>query len=253
MGVPWRHVERSLRASASECILAFIIPSWRDDSPDVDLNQSACVDVLRSLRMEAFGVAMRAGTSIELFCASESGCGFLVLAGLACSIPISVTDNYPTLLRLSQLGQNEFLHRFSLSSLSRVIEHGLEQALEAPRAAATVEVASPSPGDSLPCQLSTTQPDSIWRCALRVAIYRTDFVPPDDGVWCIRVNEIEIICQGDTQDHATAEFDFVSRPENTPTVEVSVVIRAPSLGDVHTLRVARVSKPALITMFIPNF
>ena len=81
-----------------------------------------------------------------------------------------------------------------------------------------------------------------------MTVRRTDFVPPDDGVWCVRVNEMELLCQGDTQDHATANFELVSDFDTAPVVQVSAVIRAPAQGNVSTLIVVRRSYFVPVTL-----
>ncbi|EGB04239.1 hypothetical protein AURANDRAFT_67384 [Aureococcus anophagefferens] len=213
---PWYRIGRSLNISAGGCILAFILPSWRDEAPDTLINRTGCVDVRRTLRMEAFPAALRAGISLEVPCAPQTGCAFLVLAGLASGIPLRVADDNPTLSELGQLSQASLSQLFSLESLSHVLKHGLGRALDSPRSAAMVEVVKPKPGDQIPCHVDTNRPGPVWSCALPVTVRRTDFVPPDDGVWCVTVNEMETLCQGDTKDHATANFELISDLGSAP-------------------------------------
>ena len=73
-------------------------------------------------------------------------------------------------------------------------------------------------------------------------------MPPDDGVWCVTVNEMEILCQGDTKDHATANFELISDLGSAPVLQVSAVIRAPTQGDASTLVVVRRSQSVAITL-----
>ena len=245
---PWYRIQRSLQNSAGGCILAFILPSWHGESSGTLVNRTGCVDVRRTLRMEAFPAALRAGVSLEVPCAPQTGCAFLVLAGLASGIPLRVTDDNPTLSKLSQLNQANLSQLFSLESLSHTLRHGIERALDAPRSAAMVQVVKPRPGDRLPCHVDTNRPAPVWSCSLPVTVRRTDFVPPDDGVWCVRVNEMELLCQGDTQDHATANFELVSDFDTAPVVQVSAVIRAPAQGNVSTLIVVRRSYFVPVTL-----
>ena len=245
---PWYRIGRSLSISAGGCILAFILPSWRDEAPDTLINRTGCVDVRRTLRMEAFPAALRAGISLEVPCAPQTGCAFLVLAGLASGIPLRVADDNPTLSELGQLSQASLSQLFSLESLSHVLKHGLGRALDSPRSAAMVEVVKPKPGDQIPCHVDTNRPGPVWSCALPVTVRRTDFVPPDDGVWCVTVNEMETLCQGDTKDHATANFELISDLGSAPVLQVSAVIRAPTQGDASTLVVVRRSQSVAITL-----
>ena len=68
------------------------------------------------------------------------------------------------------------------------------------------------------------------------------FVPPDDGVWCARLNGHELSCQGDTHDSLDAQFTF--EPPGPPpwTLTATAVLRA-GLGGPASLPVVRESAP----------
>ena len=127
---------------------------------------------------------------------------------------------------------------FGVEALAKTLHDHIEAAFDAPRAAASVTLERPKDGDLLSCEIT---PDNLRRCQVNALVILEAFVTPDDGVWCLRANEVELACQGDTKLDLDATF-LVS----PGTVTLDIVLRAGlSSGHLDDLPLVRHSKPVV--------
>lgn len=57
-----------------------------------------------------------------------------------------------------------------------------------------MSIVEPSDGSTIEC------PTTSQQCRFVVSVTLIAFVTPDDGVWCVRIDDVEVACQGDTTD-----------------------------------------------------
>ncbi|KAJ8603596.1 hypothetical protein CTAYLR_004850, partial [Chrysophaeum taylorii] len=148
----------------------------------------------------------------------EATTPFTLLAALAAGAVATVfnnTDLADLLADATSGGEPHFRAAYSLDVLIADLRDAVDAALDPPRAAAAVAIIEPT--NAIPC--ATTNNERRVVCRFETIVALTAFVTPDDGVWCVRVNGVELACQGDTKDVLDTSFEYVllcSEPRTHP-------------------------------------
>ena len=194
------------------------------------------------MRAETFLAVLWSSQPLGLLFSQPSDIGtFLYLASLAVGAVIRTPGDNASLVRVLSLGPKILANYFCLETLTNVLVNTLVWTLDSPRSIADLEIMAPGEEDTLVCSHDVQNPGSIWKCSIPVTVSLQSFVPPDDGVWCVHVNEIELVCQGDTKEQVRADFEFDLGDMTAYTVRVCAVLRSPN-ADLGRLSVVRRSR-----------
>uniref|UniRef100_A0A7S3K3S3 Spore protein YkvP/CgeB glycosyl transferase-like domain-containing protein n=1 Tax=Aureoumbra lagunensis TaxID=44058 RepID=A0A7S3K3S3_9STRA len=191
-------------------------------------------------RPETLGSTLRKAQVLELNTVGKGG-EFELLAALVAGGIVRVSaDNFYLTNLLAATTSGEYpIANFSLPQLTAKVFFALESALDPPRAAARVQVIETQ--TKINCQRDYP----TVSCFAHVVVALHAFVPPDDGVWCVRFNDTELSCQGDTKSELDVTFHFNENVLST-SLALTVVLRSGNLtGKLDDLPVVRTSETVL--------
>ena len=201
-------------------------------------------DVSVETKIEARGTLLR--RTGEVVAATD----FDVLAGLVAGARVTVPPGELAVLLNAVTSGDLPVEAFNISALATKLHTAIEDAFDTPRAMAAVKILRPRPDDILDCDLSPPSDDDSppvaprsLSCRVEALVNLTAFVTPDDGVWCLRIQNAELSCQGDTKNDLLVTFN-VDLPEDNAKqwpVTVQAVLRAglgtgPSLASLPVVR-----------------
>jgi len=237
----WVYNKNTAPKQEMECLDWYDFASW-NGGKHIRSYRRRCVHVQRLMRAETFLAVLRSSQPLGLLFSQPSDIGtFLYLASLAVGAVIRTPGDNASLVRVLSLGPKILANYFCLETLTNVLVNTLVWTLDSPRSIADLEIMAPGEEDTLVCSHDVQNPGSIWKCSIPVTVSLQSFVPPDDGVWCVHVNEIELVCQGDTKEQVRADFEFDLGDMTAYTVRVCAVLRSPN-ADLGRLSVVRRSR-----------
>jgi len=156
----------------------------------------------------------------------------LLLAALAAGATVNAPPGALSALLAEEVSKASRGHAplsdFDLSTSRGAFETSLKTALGhamfKPRAAASVAITQPAPWSEVTCEAGR---------GLHVSVRLTDFRVPDDGLWCLRINDVEVACFGDATFSVLAQL-----PHCSGTLQLCAVLRG---GDLESPEVIRKS------------
>jgi len=246
---PWGYNKNAAPKQETECLDWYSFANW-NRGKHIRPYRHRCVHVERLMRAEALPAVLRSGQPLGLLFSPPSDTAtFLYLASLAVGAVIRAPGDNTSLLNVLSLDPKVLADHFCLEALTNVLVNTLVWTLDSPRSIADLEIMAPGEEETLVCNHDVQHLGSIWKCSILVTVSLKSFVPPDDGVWCVHVNEIELVCQGDTKELVRADFEFDLEGITTYTVRVCAVLRSPN-ADLGRLSVVRRSRSVSLMLTI---